>query len=124
MKKGENSRRGQKGIGIDRLHLADRGQMHRHIQAHVCVNPGSHRSHTRSVGSSVIQGRYAEVELLYQRSLAIWEKALEPDHPDVATSLQNYAALLRKTGRTAEADRLEARAKAIRAKHAEQNPIQ
>ena len=40
----------------------------------------------------------------------------------MATSLENYAALLRETGRDAEAEKLEARAKAIRAKHAEQNP--
>ncbi len=33
----------------------------------------------------------------------------------------NYAALLRKTGRSAEATRMEARAKAIQARHAEQN---
>ncbi|MCH7540299.1 MAG: tetratricopeptide repeat protein, partial [Proteobacteria bacterium] len=59
---------------------------------------------------------------LYKRSLAIWEKALGPDHPDVATSLENYAALLRKTGRGTEATEMEARAKAIRAKHALDNP--
>ena len=29
------------------------------------------------------QGRYAEAEPLYQRSLAFREKALGPDHPDV-----------------------------------------
>ena len=50
------------------------------------------------------------------------EKALGPQHPDVATSLENYAALLRKTERTTEATKMEARAKAIRAKYAEQNP--
>jgi hypothetical protein len=33
------------------------------------------------------QGQYAQAEPLYNRSLAIWEKALGPDHPDVATSL-------------------------------------
>ncbi len=55
--------------------------------------------------------------------MAIVEKALGPDHPDVAQSLENYAALLRKTGRSAEAEKLEARAEAIRAKHAEQNPV-
>ncbi len=62
------------------------------------------------------QGKYAEAEPLYQRSLAIMEKALGPDHPDVATSLENYAALLRQTARADEAARVEARAKAIRAK--------
>ena len=60
-------------------------------------------------------GRYREAEPLYQRSLAIREKALGPDHPNVATSLENYAALLRKLDRTAEAETMEVRAKAIRA---------
>ncbi len=64
------------------------------------------------------QGKYAEAERLFERSLAIWEKALGPEHPKVATSLENYAALLRKAGRITEADRLDARAKTIRAKHA------
>ena len=40
----------------------------------------------------------------------------------MATSLENYSALLRETGRGSEAVKLEARAKAIRAKHDEQNP--
>ena len=38
-------------------------------------------------------GQYAKAEPLYQRALAIWEKALGPEHPDVATSLNNLAAL-------------------------------
>ncbi len=62
------------------------------------------------------QGRYAEAEPLYKRSLAIREKALGLDHPDVALSFENYAALLRQTARADEAERMEARAKAIRAK--------
>ncbi len=62
------------------------------------------------------QGKYAEAEPLYQRSLAIREKALGPEHPDVATSLENYAALLRQTARADQAERMEARAKAMRAK--------
>jgi hypothetical protein len=41
--------------------------------------------------------------------------ALGPEHPDVATTLENYAALLRQTARADEAERMEARAKAIRA---------
>ena len=68
------------------------------------------------------QGKYAEAEPLYNRSLAILEKALGAEHPDVAKSLANYAALLRKTGRTNEATMMEARAKAIRATHAKENP--
>ncbi len=61
-------------------------------------------------------GRYAEAEPLHQRALAIREKALGPEHPHVAQSLENYAALLRQTARADEAERMEARAKAIRAK--------
>ena len=55
-------------------------------------------------------------------ALAIREKTLGPEHPEVAQSLENYSALLRKTGRGEKAEKLEARAKAIRAKHARQNP--
>ncbi len=62
------------------------------------------------------QGKDAEAEPLYQRSLAIREKALGPEHPDVATSLENYAALLRQTARADQAERMEARAKVMRAK--------
>ena len=49
------------------------------------------------------QGLYAQAEPLYKRSLAIAEKALGPEHPDVATVLKNYTELLRKTGREADA---------------------
>ncbi len=66
-----------------------------------------------------LQGKYAEAEPLYQRSLAIWEKALGPEHPDVAMVLENYAGLLRETGREEEASSMEARAQAIRAKRAQ-----
>ena len=34
------------------------------------------------------QGKYAEAEPLYRRALAIWEKALGPEHPNVATVAQ------------------------------------
>ena len=63
------------------------------------------------------QGHYAEAEPLFKRSLAIVEKALGPEHPNVAQGLENYAALLRQTARADEAERMEARAKAIRAKY-------
>ena len=56
-----------------------------------------------------------------ERALAIRKKALGPDHPNVAKVLENYAALLRKTGRGAEAENMEAHAKAIRAKHVQDN---
>ena len=59
------------------------------------------------------QGKYAEAEPLYQRSLAIREKALGKDHPDVATSLNNLAALYHNQGKYAEAEPLYQRSLAI-----------
>ena len=69
------------------------------------------------------QGKYAEAEPLYQRALAIWEKALGPDHPNVAVSLENYASLLCNTNRDAEAAQIEARANTILATHGQGNPV-
>ena len=40
------------------------------------------------------QGRLDEADPLYERSLAIHEKVLGPDHPDVAMVLNNQANLL------------------------------
>ncbi len=51
-----------------------------------------------------------------------YPEALGPEHPQVATVLANYADLLRKMNRDSEAEKLEARAQAIRAKHAQENP--
>ena len=62
------------------------------------------------------QGRYAEAEPLYKRALAIGEKALGPDHPDVAQSLNNLASCTTHQGRYAEAEPLYKRALAIREK--------
>ena len=39
------------------------------------------------------QGRYAEAEPLYKRSLAYREKVAGPDHPDVAEVLNNLGLL-------------------------------
>ena len=62
------------------------------------------------------QGKYVEAEPLYQRSLAIWEKALGPQHPDVATSNNNLAELYRTRGNYAQAEPLYKRSLAIREK--------
>ena len=50
------------------------------------------------------QCRYAEAEPLYQRALAIREKALGPQHPDLANSLNNLAILYQVQGRYEEAE--------------------
>ena len=75
------------------------------------------------------QGRYDDAEPLYKRVVAIFEKALNTalntKHPfagllkfEYRAILENYAALLRKTGRRTEAAKMESRAKAILDKHA------
>ena len=50
------------------------------------------------------QGQYPEAEPLHKRSLAIREKGLGPDHPDVAISLDNLAGLYHNQGKYAEAE--------------------
>jgi tetratricopeptide (TPR) repeat protein len=61
-----------------------------------------------------VQGRYAEAEPLIRRSLAIREKVLGREHPDVARSLNNLADLYERQRRYAEAQPLFERALAIR----------
>ena len=51
--------------------------------------------------SFTLQGKYTEAEPLYARSQAILEKVLGPEHPNVASSLNNRAGLLSKQVRTA-----------------------
>ena len=50
--------------------------------------------------------RYDEAEPIYKRSLAILEKVLGPQHPDIRAALQGLSALYRAQGRNKEADRL------------------
>jgi hypothetical protein len=55
------------------------------------------------------QGRLAEAEPLYRRSLAIYEKALGPEHPNTALVRNNLILFYRRQGREAEAEALEKR---------------
>jgi tetratricopeptide (TPR) repeat protein len=63
------------------------------------------------------QGKYSEVELLYNRALKIYEKALGPEHPNVASTLNNLAGLFQAQGKNTEAEELAERAKEIRSKY-------
>jgi tetratricopeptide (TPR) repeat protein len=63
-----------------------------------------------------IQGSYSEAIPLAQRTLAIVEKSLGPDNPDVATALDNLAQLYSAQGRYADAEPLYKRSLAIREK--------
>jgi tetratricopeptide (TPR) repeat protein len=66
------------------------------------------------LGSALLYAaRYAEAEPLCKRALAITEKALGPEHPDTALSLNNLATLYISQGRYAEAEPLYQRALAI-----------
>jgi tetratricopeptide (TPR) repeat protein len=67
-----------------------------------------------NLGRSLMQaGDYAGAEPLYRRALAIDEKGLGPDHPDVAGDLNNLAGLLQAKGDYAGAEPLYRRALAI-----------
>ena len=59
---------------------------------------------TKTTHLVAAQGDYEGAKPLYERSLAIREKVLGPDHPDVASSLNNLAMLLANQVRV---DRLE-----------------
>ena len=60
--------------------------------------------------------RYEEALPMYVRALAISEKSLGKDHPDVATSLNNLALLYSAQGHYAKALPMDVRALAIREK--------
>jgi len=63
--------------------------------------------------SLALAGDYAAAEPLSRRALAIDEKVLGPDHPEVATALGNLASLLQDKGDYAGAEPLFRRALAI-----------
>ena len=79
---------------------------------------------TSSRSSKLVHGglRYLEnfemklvFEALAERALLLRETARGADHPSVAATLDDYAALLRQMGRGQEAEPMEERARAIRA---------
>ena len=61
------------------------------------------------------QGKLAQSEPLVKRALAILEKTLGPEHPDVGKGLNNLADLYEAMGRQAEAAPLRQRAARIKA---------
>lgn len=58
-------------------------------------------------------GRYTEAEALFQRVLPAMERNVGPDHPDVANVLDEFAELLKKTGRGRQARQFRSRAQNI-----------
>jgi tetratricopeptide (TPR) repeat protein len=61
----------------------------------------------------VDRAQYQEAEPFFRLALAVSEKALGPEHPDTASSLNNLALLYRNQGRYPEAEPLIRRAVAI-----------
>jgi tetratricopeptide (TPR) repeat protein len=63
------------------------------------------------------QGNYTQAEALFNHALGICEKAFGLEHPGIVPNLEFLATFLRRAKRPAEAQKVEARARAIRAKH-------
>ncbi len=87
----------------ERFHHADKDNFNDSV-AYVLNNLGS---------LYTADGKYSQAEALLKRSLAIREGLFGPNSLEVASTLQNYADLMRKTNRIAEADQLSSRAKTI-----------
>jgi tetratricopeptide (TPR) repeat protein len=64
-------------------------------------------------GASYDAGDYGGAELPLQRALALRERVLGPEHPEVATGLNNLALLYYAQGRYSEAEPLYQRALAL-----------
>lgn len=58
--------------------------------------------------------RFAEAERLYHRSFSLREKALGPNHPEVASSLDSLALIYALQGRDSESDAAFERSQAIK----------
>ena len=62
------------------------------------------------------QGKHDLAESCCKQALSVYEKAPDADPAAYAKALDEYAAVLRKTDRTAEAEKFEARARSLREK--------
>ena len=65
---------------------------------------------TKTVVELITTGKYESALPLAEQALEIQEKALGPDHPDVATALNNLASIYRAIGQYARAESLYRRA--------------
>lgn len=84
------------------------------LEARKCLLGSKHPEVAETLaGLYRMNDRYEEVEPQYKRAIGVLEVALGPDHPELATALQEYSELLRLTGRDDECRELEQRADAI-----------
>jgi tetratricopeptide (TPR) repeat protein len=86
----------------------------------VCPSAESGEDPSESLNKQVVtlyqQGRYSEATEIAEEVLQLREKALGPDHPDVAISLNNLAAIYEAQGKHGEAEALYKRSLEIREK--------
>ena len=59
------------------------------------------------------QGKFAEAEPLYKRAIEVKERAVGPFAKDLIPLYDNYANLLRASGREAEAQKWEKKSRAL-----------
>ncbi len=74
---------------------------------------GQMTSKYHQVSIAYERGDDAEAEQIYKRALAIKEKVLGPDHPDVAMTLNNLVVLYKSQGKYTEAEPLYRRTLSI-----------
>src|SRR5260221_52503 len=70
----------------------------------------------REVLALLQQGKYAEGLVVAQQALRVAEASFGPEHPNVATSLNNLAGLYQDQGKYAEAEQLSRRCVVIKEK--------
>jgi tetratricopeptide (TPR) repeat protein len=71
---------------------------------------------TEEVMSLYQKGQYDRAMVVAKKALEVAEQTVGPDHPSVATSLNNLAALYKTQGQYAQAEPLYKRSLAIREK--------
>ena len=83
-----------------------------HLQAEVAgyVPAGGEYLPPEQAFTQICLDRLAEAEPLYRRAQIILEKNLDANHPDIATSLNNLAQVLKKMNRLDEAEPILLRA--------------
>lgn len=65
----------------------------------------------------LLQGEHAEAKAVFLRAISIQEKALGPDHPEVAATLNNLAGLLQTQVRAVSSTCLQSDEVLVRWRH-------
>lgn len=68
------------------------------------------------------QGKYADAEAMYKKSILIREKTFDSSHISIALVLEDYSSMLKELGRLEEAELLEERITNIKVANGEEVP--